>query len=658
MISKKMDIENLFVYLLSFVIFIPHFVIVSEGTSFTTFAPRAYSISLIIFIFSIPFFIYFFKKEQFLITNLSKIIFLYIIIYLTSTIFSENFYNSFFGWLYRNKSFLIIITILFLVIISPLILNNINKIKKLINIGIFFSSIYSIYGILQFFNLDPFYFVSSKGERVFSFFINPNYFTPIILIFVYLSLNKIILEKNKLYLIPFILNLTAILFAQTFTTFLALFITFPIYIFLIIKFFPQNKKGLLKFLLILIIILIIFSIFFVFLINKYNPYLFKRYTYLTTLKTRIYLWRDLINMVKNEFGIKEYLIGIGGENLNRKFMPYKSIELEKLEPNSLYDNSHNEYIDQFIKGGFFQLIGYLLIIIYSLLFLYKTVKNYNDDVKIISFSVFISLLAYSINLSGTYETIQMFLFLILLLLISNSIFSIIYENKYKFLKNKFILLLFLTISIVNFSYHHFLNQSVKYANIGYSSLSFYNYIKNIDREKSLKSLSDSEEYFNKSLIFNPFEKSFFPYYLAKIYFYYGVEYNDISYNLKSIQKLNECLDKTQYPDAVYNMLGDNYYILGDTNKAIDCYKKSIEWYKFFDEPILSLTKIYINKNDLDEAEKYVDIILSVKENPIAYRYKGIIYLMKDNKELAKKYLKRAVDLGDKESIEILKNIDL
>ena len=54
------------------------------------------------------------------------------------------------------------------------------------------------------------------------------------------------------------------------------------------------------------------------------------------------------------------------ENLNRKYMSYKSIELEKLEPDSLYDNAHNEYIEQFIKGGVFQFIIYLILIIYSL----------------------------------------------------------------------------------------------------------------------------------------------------------------------------------------------------------------------------------------------------------------------------------------------------
>jgi len=67
----------------------------------------------------------------------------------------------------------------------------------------------------------------------------------------------------------------------------------------------------------------------------------------------------------------------------------------------------------------------------------------------------------------------------------------------------------------------------------------------------------------------------------------------------------------------------------------------------------------LDENNLNEAEKYVDIILSVKENSVAYRYryKGIIYLKKDNKEVAKKYLQRAVELGDKESEEIIKNLN-
>jgi len=121
--------------------------------------------------------------------------------------------------------------------------------------------------------------------------------------------------------------------------------------------------------------------------------------------------------------------------------------------------------------------------------------------------------------------------------------------------------------------------------------------------------------------------------------------------------LNDIFDYSQYPNSIYNLIGDNYYILNEVEKAKEYYKKSIEWYKFFNEPILSLTKIYLEENSLNEAEKYVDIILSVKENSVAYRYKGIIYLKKDNNELAKKYLQRAIELDDKESEDIIKNLN-
>ncbi|NLI56076.1 hypothetical protein GX420_03750, partial [bacterium] len=560
MISKRVEVENLFLYLYSFVFFIPHFVVVGSGTLFTTFAPRAYSISLIIFVFSIPFFIYFYREKSFILSNLSKIIFLYIFIYFVSTIFSENFYNSFFGWQYRNKSFLIMTTMLFLPIIAPLILNNLSKINKIIDIGIFFSSIYSLYGILQFFKLDPFFFVSSSGERVYSFFINPNYFTPIILIFLFLSLNEIILKNKKLYLIPFILNFSAFILAQTFTTFLSLIISFPIYIFLLIKFFPQFKKKIIKYISIFLIILIIFSMFSIVLLNRYNPYLLKRYTNLTTLKTRIFLWRDIGNMVKSEFGIKEYLIGIGGENLNRKFMPYKSIELEKLEPDRLYDNAHNEYIEQFVKGGFFQFIIYLILIIYCLITLFNIIKR-NEKLKEISFTIFISLLAYSINLLGTYETIQMFIFFCFLLSIVNSLIVLNYQqNNIKLVNNKLIIFIFLVLSISNFGYHSILKFSSDYGNKAYNSLGFYNYINEIDKEKSLEALNDSESKFLKAVKLNPFEKTFYPYYLAKVYYYKGIELKDSSYNVKSIEILNDIFDYSQYPNSIYNLIGDNYYI--------------------------------------------------------------------------------------------------
>ncbi|MEM2929071.1 MAG: O-antigen ligase family protein [Nitrososphaerota archaeon] len=545
---------------------------------------------------------------------------------------------------------------LFIPIISPYILNTLEKIKKLINIGILFSCIYSIYGILQFFKLDPFYFVQSAGERVFSFFINPNYFAPIILIFFYLSLNKVLFENEKIYLISLILNLTSIIFTQTFTTFLSLIISFPVYIFLSLKFFPEYKRKFIKFILIIVLFFIIISNFSIFFLNKYNQYLLKRYINLVTLKTRVYLWRDIGNMIKNEFGIKEYLIGIGGENLNKKFMPYKSSELERIEPDFLYDNAHNEYIDQFIKGGILQFISYILIIFYSLSILLSIIKR-NGESKETSFFIFISLLAYSINLIGTYETFQMFLFLCFLLSIVNSLIILEFKNYLNFKFFNLFIILFLFLAFLNFNYHTYLKLYTDYINKGYNTLSFYEYIKEFEREDSLQYLKESERYLLKSQKFNPFDKTFVPYYLSKIYYLYAVELNDINYIYKSIKILNENLNITQYPNSYYNLMGKEYYYLKELEKAKDCYKKSIKWSKFYTEPILSLTKIYIDEINLNDAEKYIEIILSVKENAVAYRLKGIIYLKKGELEHAKKYLKRSIELGDKEAEKIIKSID-
>lgn len=653
---KILNLETLFLYLFSLLIFMPHFVVVTSGTYFTTFSPRAYSISLIIFIFSLPFFISYYKNKQLKITYLTKIIILYIFMYLISTFFSENFYNSFFGWQYRNKGFLIISTMLFISIISPYILDNLNKIKKIIDIGIFFSCIYSIYGILQFFKLDPFCFVSTAGERIFSFFINPNYFSPIILIFLFFSLNKLIFESKQIYIISFLLNLTAIIFSQTFTTYLSIIITIPIYFFISLKYFPELKKKNIKLIVIFILPLILFSSISVFVIFKYNPNLLNRYINLTTLKTRIYLWRDLGIMIKNEFKIKEYLLGIGGENLNRKFMPYKSSELEKIEPNVLYDNSHNEYIDQFIKGGFFLATIYFVIIIYSLYALFTRIRK-TFETKETSFFVFISLLSYSINLLGTYETIQMFLFFSFLLSLVNSLLALEINNVNLKISINLTILIFLIISFINFNYHTYLKLYTDNINMGYNLLDFYKYIKNLEKENSIKYLKESEKYLLKSQKYIPFDKTFATYYLAKIYFQYSIELNDTSYVYKSLEILNKNLSKTQYPNSYFNLMGDEYYFLKNIEKAKEYYRKSLEWSKFYNESILSLIKIYIDENNLIEAEKYVDIILSLKENAIAYKFKGIIYLKKGELELSKKFLKRAIELGDKEAKELVKLIN-
>lgn len=52
-----------------------------------------------------------------------------------------------------------------------------------------------------------------------------------------------------------------------------------------------------------------------------------------------------------------------------------------------------------------------------------------------------------------------------------------------------------------------------------------------------------------------------------------------------------------------------YYYLKDTEKAKDCYVKSLERSKFYNESILSLSKIHIDENNLNEVERYIEIIL-------------------------------------------------
>ena len=53
--------------------------------------------------------------------------------------------------------------------------------------------------------------------------------------------------------------------------------------------------------------------------------------------------------------------------MNKRFMPYKSAELEHLEPDTLYDNAHNEYLDLFVKIGIVGFSVYIILNLYILL---------------------------------------------------------------------------------------------------------------------------------------------------------------------------------------------------------------------------------------------------------------------------------------------------
>ncbi len=91
---------------------------------------------------------------------------------------------------------------------------------------------------------------------------------------------------------------------------------------------------------------------------------------------------------------------------------------------------------------------------------------------------------------------------------------------------------------------------------------------------------------------------------ARRYYLEGVTFFEEGKYKEAIESLNKQLALVDDPDA-YNYLGKIYAEKGDTESAIENYKKALELKEDFYEPLFELGKIYYSLNNFKEAAKYL-----------------------------------------------------
>jgi len=109
----------------------------------------------------------------------------------------------------------------------------------------------------------------------------------------------------------------------------------------------------------------------------------------------------------------------------------------------------------------------------------------------------------------------------------------------------------------------------------------------------------------------------------------------------------------------FQMIGNIYYKQGDYESAIKYYGKCIELDTNSIAALKNLSIALMYQERFDEAFKYLSKIVRLKEFcPEEFRYIGICYnKLKDDRN-AIIFFKKSAELGDKESIKILKDNNL
>jgi putative inorganic carbon (HCO3(-)) transporter len=304
-----------------------------------------------------------------------KIALIFLLTILIVSILSPVSKIAFIGSDARGEGFIIlaIYVILFLLATKYLKINNLG-----INIIFISASIISIYGIFQFYGIDPiqqFIFGSiQSGYGAISTIGNRNFLSNYICIFLFVSSSMYIFKKEKKYFFFAIIQFAGLLCAMTRSGWLAFLVFSLIGLIFIIKRKDCLKRAL--------IIFITFTMIFAVLNITSNSAILGRTDKQIIISEEGELQdsiadRSLILRISWNAFIDSPFKGYGPDTLRTRIIedyPEESLEY-MLNRSSYIDKAHNEYLEYAVSCGIFTLISYLVLIGFIIKGLIKGIGN-------------------------------------------------------------------------------------------------------------------------------------------------------------------------------------------------------------------------------------------------------------------------------------------
>ncbi|WP_195266672.1 O-antigen ligase family protein [Clostridium sp. 1001275B_160808_H3] len=303
-----------------------------------------------------------------------KIALVFMLTMLIPSILSPQKYVAFIGNIQRNEGFVMYCIYILLFILSSkyFVIN-----EKLINLVLISSCVMGIYGILQFYNIDPvqfwmFGFISVSDSI--GMIGNRNFFSSYLCIFLFISMAIYIFYEGKRYLIYSIILFGALITTLTRSGWLA----FLVYSLIGLIFIIKDKKRLKK----SVVVFISFLSIFLLLNLSTNCKIIGRATNSIVIdETGITKVEDsgrieILNISWNAFKDHPF-IGWGPDTLKYRLdSQYSESHREYINKHGAYiDKLHNEFLEYAVSNGIFNLIAYLLligVIIYNLI---KSIRN-------------------------------------------------------------------------------------------------------------------------------------------------------------------------------------------------------------------------------------------------------------------------------------------
>lgn len=383
--TKEIDTEKLVNIVLYSVIIIMPFIVVNVSS------PR-YVVGKLIFLYIVGIIsllaLIKLKVTEFSIEH--KISLVFLLTMLIPSILSKEKYVAFMGNITRGEGFIIycIYIILFILSSKYLIIN-----KKILDIILISACIMALYGVIQFYNIDPIQYwmlgYISVGDSI-GLIGNRNFFSSYLCIFLFISMAIYIFNGGRKYLIYSIIIFSALICTLTRSGWLAFIIYSIIGFILIFKDIKKIKRA--------GNIFILFCGIFLLINISSGGKIFSRVNNTISVdekgSTKIQdSGRIEILKISWKAFIDSPFIGWGPDTLSYRLNSdyHKSYQSYLESHGSYIDKSHNEYLEYAVSNGIFNLITYLTLIG---VILYKLIKKINNNLYKV---LFLTLTGYLIQ---------------------------------------------------------------------------------------------------------------------------------------------------------------------------------------------------------------------------------------------------------------------
>lgn len=384
-LNIEIKLKNLINILIYSIVLIMPFVVVKFGS------PK-YILGKIIFLYLIFVLelLTFIKIKDFKINKIQGIALVFWISILIPSIFSNCKFIALFGSHNRYEG---LITYTVYVFNFILVSKFIKVTKKSVNIVLIVASLMSIYGVLQFYGIDPIQeWALSKIEVPNSIGTigNRNFLSSYLCIFLFISMASYIFIGKKNYLIYSIILFAGLISTLTRSGWFAFIIYSLVGFIFIFKNKIQLKRS--------ILIFITFAIVFMLINLTSRSEIFDRANNTVKIEEdgsviiadsgRIEILKITLKAFKDR-----PLLGWGPDTLRERLnTEYPELQVNYIKNyNQIIDKSHNEYLEYAVNNGVFSLFFYLIILVVILIKLLSNRSNYISNI------LFLTILGYMIQ---------------------------------------------------------------------------------------------------------------------------------------------------------------------------------------------------------------------------------------------------------------------